>query len=188
MRVVYLIGLPGTGKTHVVREFMKRYATWVDHTPIKLLDSHATNRIRVLGRYDEGETFAGTDRLSMAVNPQAIEWVELCPPELIIGEGDRLNNKAFFKACQKKRPEDLTILHLTVSDEERERRYKERGSNQSDKFIQTVRTKVKNIVEEFGPKSTLFGEEPGFVKEMRHETPEDTIEIVKYLMEQVKEI
>lgn len=188
MRVIYLIGLPGSGKTHVVREFMKRYSMWVEDTPIKLMDSHYTNRIRVLGKYDDAETFAGTDRLSMAVNPQAIEWVELCPPELIIGEGDRLNNKAFFKACQKERAEDLTILHLTVSDEERERRYKERGSNQSDKFIQTVRTKVKNIVEEFGPKSTLFGEEAGFVKEMRHETPEDTIEIVKYLMDQLKEI
>lgn len=188
MKVVYLIGLPGTGKTHVVREFMKRYAQWETSTPIKLLDSHSSNRIRVLGRYEEGETFAGTDRLSMAVNPQAIEYVEMCPPELIIGEGDRLNNKAFFKACQNRRKEDLTILHLTVSDEERKRRYKERGSDQSEKFIQTVRTKVKNIVDEFGDKQTLFGVEEGVVVEMRHETNEDTIQIVKFLMEQIKNI
>lgn len=185
MKVIYLIGLPGCGKSTVMKEYMSRFDNWVADRPVDLLDSHVSSlsylapvNVRVLGKYEEGETFSGTDRLSMAVSPKAIEFLNTKPEELIVGEGDRLNNKGFFNACG----DDLTIIHLTVSDEERERRYKERGSDQSDKFIQTVRTKVTNIVEEFGDKNTLFGLEKGKVVEMKHETPEDTKSIVEFML------
>jgi shikimate kinase len=176
MKVVYMIGLPGCGKSTVMKEFMKEY-DWTADRPVDLLDSHISDNIRVLGKYEEGQTFSGTDRLSMAVSPQAVKYVETRPDETLLGEGDRLNNKGFFNACG----DDLTILHLTVSDTERQRRYKERGSDQSEKFIQTVRTKVGNIVEEFGNRQTLFGEEKGCVVEMPHETPDDTKKIVEFI-------
>lgn len=176
MKVVYLIGLPGCGKSTVMKGFMEQY-DWSTERPVDLLDSHVSGNIRVLGKYEEGETFSGTDRLSMAVSPNAVKFVESKPNEFILGEGDRLNNKGFFNACG----DDLTIIHLTVSDDERERRYKERGSDQSEKFIQTVRTKVKNITEEFGDVQTLFGTEEGCVVEMRHETPEDTEQIIQFI-------
>ena len=181
MRVVYLIGLPGCGKSTVMKSFMENFDGWKQDRPIDLLDSHIIGNVRVLGKYETGETFSGTDRLSMAVSPKAVEFVHARPYEYIFGEGDRLNNKAFFNACM----DDLTILHLTVSDEERQRRYRERGSDQPEKFIQTVGTKVKNIVEEFGDKQTIFGEEKGCVIEMRHETPEDTKKIVDFMLEQL---
>ena len=177
MKVVYMIGLPGCGKSTVMKQFMEQFDDWKQDRPIDLLDSHISSGIRVLGKYEEGETFSGTDRLSMAVSPKAVEYVETRPDEVIVGEGDRLNNRGFFEACE----DDLTILHLTVADEERERRYKERGSDQSDKFIQTVRTKVSNIVEQFGDVQTLFGVEQGCVVEMPHETPEDTKKIVEFI-------
>ena len=181
-KLIYLIGLPGTGKSTIMKQFMAN-RDWKQERVIDLLDTHVSGRIRVLGKYEEGETFSGTDRLSMAVAPKAIEWMNTAPNEVIIGEGDRLNNKAFFEAA--KSVGDLTIIHLTVSDEERQRRYDERGSDQSEKFISTVRTKVKNIVEEFGDKTTLFGAEKGNVTTMTHETPEDTKEILKYLNEKL---
>jgi len=178
MKVVYLIGLPGCGKSTVMKELMSRFEGWSQDRPVDLLDSHVSGNVRVLGKYEEGETFSGTDRLSMAVSPKAIEFIETNPDEIIIGEGDRLNNKGFFNACG----DNLEIIHLTVSDEERQRRYEERGSDQSDKFIQTVKTKVTNIVNEFGDKQTLFGTEEGCVVEMRHETPEDTQAIVEFIL------
>jgi gluconate kinase len=181
MKVIYLIGLPGCGKSTVMKNVMSKFEGWEQHRPIDLLDSHVSNNVRVLGKYEEGETFSGTDRLSMAVSPKAVEYIESKPEEFILGEGDRLNNKAFFNACG----DNLTIIRLTVSDEERERRYKERGSDQSDKFIQTVRTKVNNIVEEFGDKQTLFGTEKGCIIEMRHENSSDTDEIAQYIYNQI---
>jgi predicted RNA-binding protein Jag len=114
----------------------------------------------------------------MAVAPKAIEWLKSEPNEIIFGEGDRLNNKAFFEAAG----ENLKIIHLTVSDESRRIRYEQRGSDQSEKFIQTTKTKVKNIIEEFGPKTTLFGEEEGCVHTFSHETPEDTMKIVDFML------
>jgi len=176
MKVIYIIGLPGTGKTTLMKRFMKQY-DWTPHRPIDLLDSHISGNIRVLGKYEEGETFSGTDRLSMAVSPRAVEFIQSKPDEVIIGEGDRLNNKTFLSACG----EDLTIIHLEVDDETRERRYKERGSNQSEKFIQTVRTKVSNVIDAFGPKITLFGEEEGCVHSFKHETTEDTEKVLEFL-------
>lgn len=180
MKLIYLIGLPGSGKTTVMKKLMNRIGEFEQDRPIDLLDSHVCENVRVLGKYLEGETFSGTDRLSMAVAPKAIEYFSTHPQEIVIGEGDRLNNKGFFHCF-----DDKTLIHLTVSDSERTRRYEERGSDQSDKFIQTVRTKCKNILEEFGDRQTLFGEEKGCVAEMKHETPEDTQAIVDFIMEKV---
>lgn len=183
MKLIYMIGLPGSGKSTVMKEFMSRFDDWKFERPIDLLDCHVREGVRVLGKYEGNETFSGTDRLSMAVSPKAIEYISTKPNEIIIGEGDRLNNKGFFKAAG----DDLIIIHLTVSDQERERRYKERGSDQSSKFIQTVRTKCKNILEEFGDQQTIFGEEAGCVVEFVHETPEDTKEIVEYLIRSIQD-
>lgn len=178
MKIVYLIGMPGSGKTTVMRKFMSDYS-WSNDKPIELLDTQISNSIRVLGKYEDDQVFGGTDRLSMAVAPKAIEWMQtiLSSNEKIVGEGDRLNNQKFFETCGDR----LTILHLTVSDDERKRRYKERGSDQSEKFIQTVKTKCKNITEKFGDKQTLFGIEKGIVIEMPHENEKDTKNIVDFM-------
>jgi hypothetical protein len=162
-----------------MKQFMEAVGgEWKADRPIDLLDSHVSGDYRVLGKYEEGEVFCGTDRLSMAVSPKAVEFLSTKPDEVIVGEGDRLNNAGFFDAAG----DDLTIIHLFVSDEERERRYKERGSDQSEKFIQTVRTKCSNILERFGDQQTLFGEEEGCVLEAQHETPEDTQAIVELML------
>ena len=180
MKLIYLIGIPGTGKSTVMKQFMDRFDDWKAERVIDLLDTHISGNVRVLGKYEEGETFSGTDRLSMAVAPKAIEWAQTKPSEYVVGEGDRLNNKGFFHAF-----EERVIIHLTVSDAERERRYAERGSNQPEKFIQTCRTKCANILEEFGDRQTIFGEEKGCVVEMRHETPEDTQEVVNFMLKSI---
>lgn len=176
MKLIYLIGMPGCGKSTVMKTLMGRIGEFKTDRPIDLLDSHVHSNVRILGKYEEGETFSGTDRLSMAVSPKAVEYFSTNPDEIVVGEGDRLNNKKFFDVF-----EDKVIIHLTVSDEERQRRYQERGSDQSDKFIQTVRTKCNNILEEYGDKQTLFGEEEGCVVEFNHETPDDTLRVVDFI-------
>ena len=177
-KLIYIIGLPGTGKSTIMKEFMAS-RDWSAERVTDLLDTHVSGNVRVLGKYSDEETFSGTDRLSMAVAPKATEWMNTAPDEVIIGEGDRLNNKAFFEAA--KSVGELHIIHIASSDDERERRYDLRGSNQSDKFISTVRTKVSNIAEHFGDKTTLFGTEEGNVTEFIHEVPQHTTEIVEHI-------
>jgi hypothetical protein len=184
MKLVYLIGLPGCGKSTVMKEFMSRREGWKHDKPIDLLDTHLSGNVRVLGKYEEGETFSGTDRLSMAVAPKAIEWLSTNPVEFVIGEGDRLNNKAFFEMA--KTFGELHIIQLIVSDGERERRYVQRGSDQSNKFIQTVMTKCSNIIDHFGDQQTLFGFEEGNVVSIQHETESDTQAVVDYIYDTIK--
>lgn len=182
MKLMYLIGLPGCGKTTIMKQVIESLGDFKIERPIELLDSHFNGSVRILGKYQEGETFSGTDRLSMAVAPKAIEYFSTRPDEIVLGEGDRLNNSAFFDCFDNK-----TIVHLTVSDEERKRRYEERGSEQSDKFIQTVRTKVKNVVEKYGDQSTLFGIEEGCVVDFVHENEEDTQKVVNFILKTIRE-
>ena len=191
MKMVYMIGMPGTGKSTIMKEFMRQFqeltlstgSQWERERPADLLDTHKMGDVRVLGIYEDGEVFCGTDKLSMAVPPHAVEWAKSNPNETVFGEGDRLTNRKFFEAWG----DNLTIIELTTSPEERCRRYKQRGSNQSDKFIQTVATKCKNIVDEFGDQTTVFGEEPGCVKTLVHETPDDTKRIVEMLFDEIKQ-
>jgi hypothetical protein len=178
MKIYYMIGMPGTGKTTLMNAIRTNISkSWEKERVVDLLDTERSGNIRILGKYDGEGVYAGTDRLSMAVAPKAIEWIKTKPDEIIIGEGDRLNSREFFRTCG----DDLTIIHLTVSDKTREKRYKERGSNQSDKFIQTTKTKCKNVVDEFGPKMTLFGEELGIIKTFNHETEEDTNTVLEWI-------
>jgi shikimate kinase len=182
MKLIYIIGMPGTGKTTLMKSLMNRIGSdWKAERVIDLLDTEKCGNVRVLGKYDGEGTFAGTDRLSMAVAPKAIEWIKTKPDEIIIGEGDRLNSKQFFEAAG----DDLEIIHLTVADTTREQRYKARGSEQSDKFIQTTRSKCKNVLDAFGPRATLFGEERGCVTEFTHENADDTKQVVDYIMESI---
>jgi deoxyadenosine/deoxycytidine kinase len=186
MKIFYIIGMPGTGKSTIMKELMSRFNDWKQERVVELLDTHVAGNLRVLGKYEDDNegTFDGTDRLSMAVPPRAVDWISTRPDEFIVGEGDRLNNKTFFHCCEP----HLTIVHITSSKEERERRYEKRGSNQSEKFIKTTQTKCQNIIEQFGDKQTVFGEEKGCVVDFKHETPEDTKTIVDYILKSYRTI
>jgi hypothetical protein len=75
-KIIAVGGVPGSGKTTLFRKYMED-KSWTECAPAKLVvASYNTDRdLYVLGKYDEGETFAGTDRLSMAVQPPLQEWI-----------------------------------------------------------------------------------------------------------------
>lgn len=148
MIVVAVIGVPGTGKSTLLRRWM-RLRNWTCETPVKLLDSHVSeDGLRVLGKYEEGGVFCGTDRLSMAVQPKVIEYLSDNDDRAVVFEGDRLTSVKFFQTVVEL-GHRLHIIELTTSSEELCERYVKRGSNQSPSFIKGCVTKIENVKAEF---------------------------------------
>jgi hypothetical protein len=174
MRVVIVMGEPGTGKTTLVRAIMESMSTtgWKEmFTQWKLVPFHAFGNYVVLGKYEAGEVFAGTDRMSMAVQPEAVKFLKECQARGVKGllfEGDRLTNLSFIEYCLDNY--DTQIFYLQVDPKTRDVRYAERGSNQDEKFLKGRETKYANILTNFNVM--------GAVTKVKHETPEDTLELV----------
>lgn len=111
--MIYVIGLPGSGKTSMVETALEM--TCMPPTPVDEPVPHVRydDWLWVLGR--QRDAFGGTDTLSMSIQPKAISFVlgleAIEPhglgPDVILGEGDRLANDGFFAACP-----NLTIIYL----------------------------------------------------------------------------
>lgn len=148
-KIVAVGGSPGTGKTTLFRKFMEN-KEWEFVEPKKLLPALYNKELDlyILGKYEEGETFAGTDRLSMAVQPTAQEFVMECTSNILF-EGDRIFNQSFLEFCSALPNTDLRVLFLKVPKEILEDRYKERGSDQSETFLKGRETKYSNLLANF---------------------------------------
>lgn len=177
-KLIGIIGMPGTGKTTLMKQWMAM-REWEEDTPIKLLNTHVHKGLRLFGKYAEDDVYAGTDKLSMAVQPAAIEYLKNPDKMVNIFEGDRLTTLTFFEEAVKL-GHDVSILEIVVSDATREQRYRDRGSEQSDTFINGRRTKIRNIVNRFSG-SPLDDDEPNLVETFTHETPDDTKVIINRL-------
>jgi hypothetical protein len=102
MRLVYVVGAPGAGKsTLCARARVGRRAVVVDdpvrHTLVvdQRDDSLAYAELGV-----PRATFSGTDVLAMNVQPRAVEWLATRPYDVVLGEGDRLGNASFLDAMR----------------------------------------------------------------------------------------
>ena len=178
--VIAIVGVPGTGKSTLMKEFLEMAELydehWEAHKPVDLVEGQIQGDMFVMGKYEEGEVFSGTDRLSMAVQPKAIEYLQSDPAKFVLFEGDRLTTVSFFQAV-KQAGHTLHIIELTIPDELRKQRYIDRGSDQSEQFIQSRFTKLKNIRSEFG--SNLFDD--GNITSFEHKDAEDTRKILEFI-------
>ncbi|MEK9697068.1 MAG: hypothetical protein VW270_15000 [Candidatus Poseidoniales archaeon] len=80
-KVIAIGGVPATGKTTLMRRILKEWGPFKPIEPVindvklpMLVDEN--HRLHILGKYDIGETFAGTDRLSMSIQPIATEFLK----------------------------------------------------------------------------------------------------------------
>jgi hypothetical protein len=178
MKVIAIGGNPGSGKSTLMKRLIEYYTPEKKYDEVKLVPYLQNNNIYILGKYDEGEVFSGTDRMSMAVQPEAIKFLACLPKDsIVLYEGDRLFTASFLEDCADKY--DLKIFHLSTNPEVREERYKERGSNQNVTWLQGRESKINNIltnmsllffVESF-PNNDLFEQEIVFqsiINEVSH--------------------
>jgi len=178
MRHIFAIGgIPGTGKTTLVKNVLDKLALdWQPAKPVELLDGvySKSRNCYVFGKYApwyDVEGYAqGTDKLSMAVQPKAIEFITKTDASIIF-EGDRLFTASLLETCLDLPDTELHVMILESEDVEQ--RYKDRGSVQSEKFIQGRKTKYNNIAKNF-----LLWEN---VETHNHNNAEDTNSIVRHI-------
>ena len=145
MKIIAIGGEPGSGKTTLMKEIIQHYGVEPKYDSFKLVPYLQKDNIYILGKYEEGEVFSGTDRMSMAVQPDAIKFLSTLPKDaVVLFEGDRLFTASFLEHCLDKY--DLSIIYLSTTKQIREERYKERGSNQNQTWLQGRETKISNIM------------------------------------------
>lgn len=140
-RIVALGGSPGSGKTTIMKEVVKRFAGRLRtfaYRNVRGLHSKEDN-IYIVGIYD-GTTFSGTDKLAMNVMPHFLEFVRKIPEAIVLFEGNRLFCQKLFDN------HPCNIMVVEADDALMKDRYEERGSDQDPRFIKAMKTKTANIM------------------------------------------
>jgi broad-specificity NMP kinase len=148
-KLIAVGGSPGTGKTTLFRKYMEN-KNFQPIEPAKLVTAmYNTERdLYILGKYEEGEVFAGTDRLSMAVQPAMQEWIASHNCNILF-EGDRIFNQSFLEFAMGLPDTELHIVFLNAPKAVLEQRYQDRGSDQSEQFLRGRETKYSNLLSNF---------------------------------------
>lgn len=146
---LYLIGTAGVGKTTLLHKYTESFTA----TPAIRLHNQLWAEPLQLGEvrgYRLGksrESFAGTDALGMAVNPDAIKYVEDCPlPDFIYGEGQRLSNLRFLTALHAR--SHLIVVQIVNNNADllrKERARRLRVPEQSPSYVKATMTKCDNL-------------------------------------------
>lgn len=176
MKVIAIGGEPGAGKTTLMWKLIDQLKPEAKFSEYKLVPYHQKDNVYILGKYEKGETFAGTDRMSMSVQPAAIKFLSTLPNDaVVIYEGDRLFTASFLEDCNDKY--DLEIIYLSTTKDERKIRYAQRGSEQNETWLAGRESKVNNIMTNM---VLMF-----LAEKFEHMTPEDTDKIVSYIMARI---
>ena len=181
-KAIALIGVPAVGKTTIMRQFLKRINAKpqkVGHIPLL----RSTTAV-VLGVYDEGETFAGTDRMSMSIQPKVEEFLSKEWKGHVVFEGDRLGNLSFFRYVSKLPDTDLFVFVVTAKPETVTARHHQRKDCQTQTFLQSRATKVNNLKGGLAGMAMFSSNVTLIVR--KHETAEDTASIVKDMLKLVE--
>lgn len=176
-KLIAIGGLPASGKTTIMKEFMKGKEL-EKKTPKDLVVTMYDKKynLHIVGDYsDPNEPFPGLDRLSMAVQPKAIEFLHETSSNVLF-EGDRLFTASFLEAASElvdKGELDLKILMVNADPEIVEQRHKDRNDSQTEKFLKGRATKYDNI------RSSLVL--MGYIQEVSNNNEADLKAIVNWL-------
>lgn len=149
--LLYIIGVPGSGKSTVCRGLTEG----LQGAPMPKPFAHIYWPVRtgegfVVELGARREQFSGTDALAMSVQPKVLQWMEHNPERLILGEGDRLANGKFFAAAREL-GYNVVIAHLDPKegwvDRWRAARNEEVGKAQDETWLKGRITKVQNLAE-----------------------------------------
>ena len=149
-KIVAIIGEPCTGKSTLVKAFMKQVIDFIPMVPAPLLPSYYSpmHNLYVFGVYDENETFGGTDRFSMSCQPRAEEFVKTADANILF-EGDRLCNQSFLELICDLPNTETKIILLHANPETLKARHVFRNDTQSKQFQTSRDTKISRLAANF---------------------------------------
>lgn len=165
MKVININGEPATGKSTLVKRWMER-RMWTQAVEVRAgvprleYAYNSKENIVVLGSYKPGETFGGTDRLGMSVQPVVQEWLDKNRHsyDVVVWEGDRLSNAKMFNWLLVQ-GFDVKFLFLRANSATLKARHKERGDAQTEPFLRSRKTKSNRLYETFSEHSiALYNE------------------------------
>lgn len=138
--LLYVIGVPGSGKTTLVRQLVLGRRRRVAKKPF----AHTVyeDGLVQLGRDREGH--GGTDALSMSVQPYAIGALAARVWPRVLAEGDRLANRTFFERARGA-GYVVDVALLDVPAELAAARRAERGTRQDEAWLRGRESKVENL-------------------------------------------
>ena len=180
VKVIAMGGEPCCGKTTLMFRLISMADDWKICKPQKLLDAMYSEKLNlyILGKYvNDGNVFQGTDRLSMAVQPDAEKFfMELDYENAninVIFEGDRLFNGKMLDQLSVAFPNSFKVLILTVKDSTLDQRHIDRKDDQDDKFKNSRKTKISNIMSSL----TLMD----YIETMVNENIDDQTKIIDHI-------
>ena len=144
-RIIYVIGLPGAGKSTAVESVLK--GTGYRELAEKNTVPHCVydDGVIMLGKWRE--KFPGTDAIGFSMQPKVEEWMREIIIKMdnctMIAEGDRFTNRKFIEACEKV-GWIVDIVHITVTVDVA----KQRSEHQyTDKRFKSLTTKIANLAD-----------------------------------------
>lgn len=149
MKIIYVIGAPGSGKTTLTEAFTQDWKDSANHEdPIKFR-THHTEHGDALSLGWLRPAFGGTDTLGntaiLAIEP----WLPNIAKDysIIYGEGDRLANARFFDLC--KHIGDFYLFYLdtdpALCEQRRIQRSAITGKTQNPTWVKGRETKHRNL-------------------------------------------
>lgn len=150
MKAVYLIiGNCGVGKTWLMKQLIDESKRWgnYEQKQVGLYRWQENQMVSFLGVWD-GSMFEGSDRLSMAVMADNNLVKDKFTSEVVVADGDRFTNSKFI--------ESFNPIIVRIKGDGIEGR-KKRGSNQTDRHLQAIATRVKNIQPHFEVEDSTEG-------------------------------
>lgn len=153
---VYIVGGAGSGKSTFMGNLLNSLG-WIQPQ----IDLHALRNAKALvtlrGHEIAGGIYLGkmrdehpgTDGLDRASHRTGIDWLARglhSDYDFIIGEGFTLGTRDFLAALGEHT--DLLLVHISVGEEERLRRFAERGTSQNPQFVKSTVSASRNRYEE----------------------------------------